>query len=179
MRSLLAVEEQVVESLGPVPLQIGPDALRRAFGLYPTGVAALCRQEGEDQIGMVVSTFSPVSLDPPLVSVCLQLTSTTWPRLASPGNRIGLSLLSNRQEREGGQLARKGGGNFDGVNTTSTPSGALFLLDAMAWFECSVSGSVEAGDHTIAVLSVHEMAVDLSAEPLVFHGSRFRRLGLV
>ena len=59
-----------------------PAALRRAFSCFPSGVVAVCAHEGGSAfLGMAASSFSTVSLDPPLVSVCVQNTSTTWPRL--------------------------------------------------------------------------------------------------
>ena len=64
------------------PLVTDSTALRQAFGHIPSGVVAVCGYTGSERIGMAVSTFVPVSLDPPLVAFCVQTTSTTWPRLS-------------------------------------------------------------------------------------------------
>lgn len=55
--------------------------LRRAFGCFPTGVAAVCAVAETGPVGMAVSSFTSVSLEPPLLSVCMQNSSTTWPTL--------------------------------------------------------------------------------------------------
>lgn len=57
-------------------------ALREAFAHVPSGVVAICADVDGERVGMAASTFVPVSLDPPLVSFCVQHTSTTWPRLS-------------------------------------------------------------------------------------------------
>jgi flavin reductase (DIM6/NTAB) family NADH-FMN oxidoreductase RutF len=72
----------VSETLTEVPPDFAPSLLRQAFGCFPSGVLALSgvRADGTP-VGMAVSAFVPVSLDPPLVQVCIQRSSTTWPLL--------------------------------------------------------------------------------------------------
>ncbi|OQS19008.1 oxidoreductase, partial [Nocardia donostiensis] len=65
--------------LSEVPDGVG---LRRAFAHFPSGVVAVCAEIDGQRYGIAVSTFVPVSLDPPLVSFCVQNTSATWQRLS-------------------------------------------------------------------------------------------------
>ncbi|NEW58792.1 flavin reductase family protein [Nocardia cyriacigeorgica] len=67
--------------------------LRREFANFPSGVVAVCARVDGVPHGMAVATFVPVSLDLPLVSFCVQNTSSTWPRLTT-ASRLGLSLLA-------------------------------------------------------------------------------------
>src|SRR5215831_508547 len=83
---------------------VDPTALRRTFGSFPTGVAAVCGSVNGEPIGLVVSSFVSVSLAPPLVSICLTKESRTWARLRLAG-RIGISVLSERHGAVCRQLA--------------------------------------------------------------------------
>ncbi|GGR47318.1 flavin reductase (DIM6/NTAB) family NADH-FMN oxidoreductase RutF [Nocardioides luteus] len=150
--------------------------LRKVFGLYPTGVAVLAALVDGVPEGIAVSSFTSVSLDPPLVSVCIAHSSSTWPRLGS-ASRIGLSVLSADQEQAGRQLASKEGDRFAGLAWSETPEGAVFLDGAGAWLNLEVEQEVPAGDHDIVLLRVHDLGSEFDThEPLVFHASQFRRL---
>ncbi|MFJ6215503.1 flavin reductase family protein [Streptomyces sp. NPDC092296] len=152
-----------------------PTALRRVFGAFPTGVTALAALVDGEPVGMTASSFIPVSLDPPLVSVCAALTSRTWPRLRRAA-RLGVSVLSGAQEGVSRQLATRGVERFAGLEWHRTGEDAVLLGGASAWFDCSIEREIGAGDHTIVLLRVHVMGVDPQAPPLVFHGSRYRTL---
>ncbi|WP_033291786.1 flavin reductase family protein [Amycolatopsis jejuensis] len=152
-----------------------PIHLRKMFGAFPSGVAALCAQAGGRPIGMAASTFTPVSLDPPLVSVCIRRSSGTWARLRRLPS-LGVSILGADHERAARQLSAKAGDRFTGLKTVPTPDGALHLAEACAWFECALDAELPAGDHVIAVLRITRTGHGEAGEPLVFHASRYRRL---
>lgn len=149
--------------------------LRKAFGCFPSGVTAVCALVGGEPVGMAVSSFTSVSLTPPLLSVCIQESSSTWPRLRDL-KRLGLSVLAEDQDAACRRLADKDRDRFAGVHWRATPDGAVFVDGASAWFECSLSTELPGGDHTIALLEIHRLRTDPATSPLVFHGSRFRRL---
>src|SRR5690606_13074244 len=75
--------------VGMTTVELG---LRRVYGAYPTGVTAVAGLVGGRPVGIAASSFVPVSLTPPLVSVCVAHTSTTWPLLRDLP-RIGISVL--------------------------------------------------------------------------------------
>jgi flavin reductase (DIM6/NTAB) family NADH-FMN oxidoreductase RutF len=152
-----------------------PLALRRVFGAFPTGVTALAALLDGAPVGMAASTFVPVSLDPPLVSVCAALTSTTWPRLRT-ADRLGISVLSAGQEGASRRLSSAGADRFAGLGWRSTPSGAVLLDGAAAWFECSPVRELPAGDHVIALLRLHALSAAPDPRPLVFHAGGYRAL---
>lgn len=98
--------------------------LRRLFGLFPTGVTALGAMEDARPVGMTASAFVAVSLNPPLVSVCIKRGSWTWRRLrARP--RIGISFLGDSHAVAARQLAQTGDNRFSGLDYQVGPEGAL------------------------------------------------------
>lgn len=156
-------------------LRADPVELRRAFGCFPSGVTAVCTLVDGVPDGMAASSFTSVSVDPPLVSVCVQDTSTTWPRLRHR-KRLGVSVLAESQDVTCKNLAMKTGDRFAGVDWTATDEGAVFVRGATVWLDCSVYEEVTAGDHLIVLLHIHGLRAEPDVAPLVFHGSRFRQL---
>jgi flavin reductase (DIM6/NTAB) family NADH-FMN oxidoreductase RutF len=160
----------------PSPSQVlDPHRLRRVFGVFPSGVAAVAAIVDGAPAGLAVSSFTSVSLDPPLVSVCVAHTSSTWPKLRA-ATRLGVSILSAAQERAGRQLAGRGADRFAELDWRTTAAGAVLLDGAAGWLDTSVEQEVRAGDHDVIVLRVHDLDANHDVSPLVFHASRFHRL---
>jgi flavin reductase (DIM6/NTAB) family NADH-FMN oxidoreductase RutF len=149
--------------------------LRRVFSAFPSGVTAVAALIDGAPVGIVASSFTSVSLDPPLVSVSIAHASTTWPILRA-ASRFGLSVLAEDQERAGRQLSARNADRFDALEWRATGDGAVLLEGASAWLECSTHAQYRAGDHDIIVLQVHDLDADHDIRPLVFHASQFRRL---
>ena len=149
--------------------------LRHVFGAFPSGVAAVAAIVAGLPVGITASSFTSVSLDPALVSVCIGHSSRTWPLLRQ-APRIGVSILSAAQERACRQLAGRGADRFAELSWRGTGEGAVLLDGASGWLETSIEAQVRAGDHDIVVLRVHDLDADHDISPLVFHASRFRRL---
>lgn len=150
-------------------------ALRTVYGAFPTGVTAVATLIDGTPAGLVASSFTTVSLAPPLVSVCMAHTSGTWPVLRR-AERLGISVLGAEHRSICRQLAGPSDERFTGVAWRPTPDGAVLLDGAGAWFECSVDKEVRAGDHDIVVLRVHDLHADKAVDPLVFHASALRSL---
>lgn len=157
------------------PGKLTPSSLREAFGHFPSGVVAVAAEVGGTRVGMAASTFVPVSLDPPLVSFCVQNTSTTWPKLRDVPV-LGISVLGEAHDAAACTLAAKTGDRFAGLETVSNSGGAVFIKGTSVWLESAVEKLVPAGDHTIVVLRVTDLTVDPGVAPIVFHRSVFRRL---
>ena len=151
-------------------------SLREAFSHFPTGVIAIAAEVDGTLVGLAASTFVPVSLDPPLVSFCVQNTSTTWPKLRDRP-RLGISVLGEAHDEAARTLAARTGDRFAGLQTVSTENGAVFIEGTSVWLESSIEHSVRAGDHTIVILRVDDITVHPDVAPIVFHRSTFRRLG--
>lgn len=155
---------------------LNPASLREAFGHFPSGVIAIAAELDGTRVGLAVSTFVPVSLDPPLVSFCVQNSSTTWPRLKD-APYLGISVLGESHDVAARTLAAKTGDRFAGLETSSTERGAVFVHGTSVWVESAIEQLIPAGDHTIVVLRVSDIAVHDDVAPIVFHRSTFRRLG--
>lgn len=157
------------------PSKLTPSSLREAFGHFPSGVIAIAAEVDGAPVGMAASTFVAVSLDPPLVSFCVQNTSATWPRLQGV-SRLGISVLGETHDVAARTLAAKTGDRFAGLQTVSSDGGAVFIKDTAVWLETMIEQLVPAGDHIIVVLRVSDVMVDAEITPIVFHRSAFRRL---
>jgi flavin reductase (DIM6/NTAB) family NADH-FMN oxidoreductase RutF len=148
--------------------------LREAFGHFPSGVVAVAALVDGAPVGLAASSFTSVSLDPPLVSVSVANTSRTWPVL-SAAPRLGVTVLAAHHGDACRRLAGPVEHRFDGLAWTVRPQGAVVLDDGLAQFDCSIHREVEAGDHTIVLLELHAVAEHVPAEPdapLLFHRSR-------
>ena len=155
---------------------LSPSSLREAFGHFPSGVVAIAAEVDGVREGLAASTFVAVSLDPPLVSFCVQNTSTTWPKLQGVP-RLGISVLGESHDVAARALAARTGDRFAGLETVSRSSGAVFIKGTSLWLESEIEQLIPAGDHTIVVLRVGDVAIDAQVAPIVFHRSSFRRLG--
>jgi flavin reductase (DIM6/NTAB) family NADH-FMN oxidoreductase RutF len=153
---------------------LGQAELRRVLAAFPTGVAAVAAVIDGEPAGLAANSFVSVSLDPPLVSVCIAHTSTTWPALRT-ADRLGISVLGDHQEAASRQLSSRDGARFAGLTWRVTGDRAVLLCEASAWFECSIEQEIAAGDHDIVLLRVHDLGAS-EVMPLVFHGSTYRQL---
>jgi flavin reductase (DIM6/NTAB) family NADH-FMN oxidoreductase RutF len=158
------------------PTDLSPTTLREAFGHFPSGVIAIAAEVEGIRVGLAASTFVPVSLEPPLVSFCVQNISETWPKLKDLPY-LGISVLGESHDEAARTLATKTGDRFAGLQTTSTHTGAVFVEGTSVWLESSIEQLIPAGDHTIVILRVSDITVHADVAPIVFHRSTFRRLG--
>lgn len=149
--------------------------LRAAFGVFPTGVVAVASEVDGELVGLAASSFTSVSLDPPLVSFSVATTSKTWPTLRRAAH-LGLTVLAEHHGEVCRQLAGPVQHRFDGVAVSATDEGAVTLNEGLARFDCTIYREVEAGDHTIVILKLHAVAHTDTSLPLVFHRSVFGTL---
>lgn len=159
---------------------VDPLELRRVFGGFPSGVAALSANVAGQPSVLVASSFQVgVSLDPPMVLFSVQKSSTTWPLLRS-AERIGVSILSTSHAHTVRQLASADrSARLEGIEYASSEKGAVFIAGASAWLECEITHDYDAGDHRIIVFTVIATDIDEEAAPLVFHRSGFHGLSTI
>jgi DNA-binding SARP family transcriptional activator/flavin reductase (DIM6/NTAB) family NADH-FMN oxidoreductase RutF len=137
-------------------------ALRDAFGRFATGVALVTTEIDGSPLGLIVSSFAAVSLEPPLVSFCPQRESMTWRRMRRAG-RFAVHVLSAAH----GDYARRAA--TPGADRFADPS---VVRDALATIECDIEAEHPAGDHTIVVGRVRRLEVG-GGEPLVYYAGGF------
>ncbi|MBL7252788.1 flavin reductase family protein [Paractinoplanes lichenicola] len=151
---------------------LDPIRLRQAFGIFPSGVVAVAAEVDGVCLGLAASSFTSVSLDPPLVSFSIANTSKTWPDLRRAAH-LGVTILADRHGGLARQLAGPVASRFDNVDCLFSPDGAVTLPDGLAQFDTTIYREVEAGDHTIVLLRLHAVQQADHSLPLVFHRSAF------
>jgi flavin reductase (DIM6/NTAB) family NADH-FMN oxidoreductase RutF len=148
--------------------------IRKAFGLRPEPVCAIttCDEWGE-RIGMTATAVTSVSLDPPMLLVCVKSKALIASSLRA-GMPFVVHFLTAQQEEIARRLASPIEDKFQGVSHRMNATGAARLDEAGAILECEPSQIHEAGDHIIVI--GHVTRVDVSATdapPLLFHGGAF------
>lgn len=153
--------------------------LRRAFGMFATGVTVVTTG-GAEPHGMTANSFASVSLDPPLVLVCVECHAVMHRALLDTG-RFGVSVLASDQAPVARHFADRrrplGARQFDVVEwKPGAYSGAPMLSGAVAHFECDVWRSYDGGDHTIFLGLLRRLDRQLDEDVLLFLGGQFLRL---
>ena len=153
---------------------IGPDDFRRLLGHFATGVTIVTTSDPDGRpAGLTVSAFASLSLDPPLVLVCVDHKAQSYPALKD--NRgFAVNVLATEHEALSRRFASTRLDKFDGVAYRMSPLGLPLLGGALAHVECvTVNRHVE-GDHTIFVGRVEAGAV-ADGEPLLYHRGKYKR----
>lgn len=147
---------------------IDAQRFRKVLGHYPTGVCVVTAAPADGPpVGMVVGSFTSVSLDPPLVAFLPDKASTSWPRIHMTG-AFCVNVLTSDQEPLCRQFAQKGGDKFKGVNWRPAPTGSPILDGALAWIDCDIEQTIESGDHYIVVGRVRDLDLGDKGLPLAF-----------
>jgi flavin reductase (DIM6/NTAB) family NADH-FMN oxidoreductase RutF len=157
----------------PVDRQLFKAALRR----WASGVAIVTTRVGERVAGMTVSSFSAVSLDPPLVLFCADRRALTEPLVAEAGV-FAVNVLAADQFELSARFALAGNESlrFEGIAWRSGPSGSPWLPGSLAVLDCRVVAAHAAGDHVIYVGEVEAAEFDAEREPLAYYDAAYRRL---
>jgi flavin reductase (DIM6/NTAB) family NADH-FMN oxidoreductase RutF len=148
-------------------------ALRHVMGSFISGVTIVSTVWQDVAHAMTATAFSSVSLDPPLVLVCVSKSSRFHAAVLSSG-RWAVSLLRHDQKPIARHFSNKGRDlltQFDRVPHTSAPvSGAPLIVGAHSWLECETYATYDGGDHTIVVgLLVRASQRAPSGRPLTYY----------
>jgi flavin reductase (DIM6/NTAB) family NADH-FMN oxidoreductase RutF len=147
--------------------------LRQVMGHFATGVTIITAIDGGEPVGLTAQSFTSLSLDPPLILFCPGTTSSTWPRIEKAGY-FTVNILGEAQEAVCRTFAVSGGDKFaEVVWTPSEITGSPLLEDVLAWVDCSVLETHEAGDHIIVVGRVLDLGVEQEGKPLLFYRGGF------
>jgi flavin reductase (DIM6/NTAB) family NADH-FMN oxidoreductase RutF len=128
---------------------LDPRALRHAFGAFTTGVTVVTTLgEGEIPWGFTANSFTSVSLEPPLLLVCIAKTSGSFKAFVETGH-FAVNVLASGQRETAMTFAAGGRDKFRSLDWRGEASGAPVLAGCVAWFDCAVEERIEAGDHVI------------------------------
>ncbi|KQS83500.1 MULTISPECIES: flavin reductase family protein [unclassified Rhizobium] len=126
-------------------------ALRDAFGAFLTGVTVVTTVDRTGApIGFTANSFTSVSLDPPLLLVCLAKTSRNYATLTS-AKGFGVNILSESQKDVSNTFARPVEDRFAAVDWRPGPYGSPVFANVAAWFDCATHEVIDAGDHVILI----------------------------
>jgi flavin reductase (DIM6/NTAB) family NADH-FMN oxidoreductase RutF len=146
---------------------IDPATYRHALSHYPTGVTVVTGMDDEGwPLGLTIGTFTSVSLDPPLVGFLPAKASRGWRQIAATGS-FCVNVLRHEQEDLCRQFARRPEDRFEGLSWRTSPGGSPILGGVLAWMDCTIESTVDAGDHWFVMGRVQHLEVR-SGLPLVF-----------
>lgn len=153
--------------------------MRQIFGRFATGITVVTAGR-EIPRGMTANSFTSVSLDPPLVLVCIQRNISMHETIRACGS-FAVSVLAAHQERVARLFADRkrprGQGEFDAVNAIPGPhTGAPILSGALAWLECKLVTVYDGGDHSIFIGEVQALGRGNTEDALLFYDGGFHRL---
>lgn len=154
---------------------VSSEEFRLACGRFATGVAiAAVRDESGVPHGLTVSSFTSVSLEPPLVLICLGHAVTNIEEFRH-ARHFGLSFLRVEQRSLSDHFARKGHDKFDGVDWHCGQTGVPLIANALGAIECVAYQRFTSGDHDIFVGEVVHVDV-ADGSPLIYYASSYRKL---
>lgn len=162
----------MMETAAPTDAPIDHIALRRAFGTFVTGVTVITtRDEDGTPRGMTANSFTSVSLDPPLLLVCVAKSASSYHAFTS-ARCFAVNILHEGQVDVSGTFASKSQDKFQSVTHDHIHTGAPVLTDSLTWFDCTTSKTVDAGDHAILIGEVRAFGTSPTA-PLGFCRGRY------
>jgi flavin reductase (DIM6/NTAB) family NADH-FMN oxidoreductase RutF len=150
---------------------------RHALGAFATGVTVITTR-GEDHLfGMTANAFTSVSLDPPLVLVCV-IRGTTGAQVIEQNAAFAVNILGAHQEPISRYFASRdrprGLEAFNEIPHMTVVTGCPIITGAAGFLDCRLHAAHEAGDHIIFIGEVLALAHNPDVEPLVYHGGRYR-----
>jgi flavin reductase (DIM6/NTAB) family NADH-FMN oxidoreductase RutF len=149
---------------------------RTILGHFATGVTVVTGHGPDGPSGLAANSFTSVSLEPPLVLVCMAHESTTWPVIRASG-RFAVNILGEHQEETCRRFGARSGDRFEGVGWTTGKTGSPILHEAIAYVDCIIDAEHEAGDHVIVVGRVVDLGQPAEGGPLLFWRGGYARLG--
>ena len=153
-----------------------PRTLRDALGCFATGVTVVtCLDEAEAPAGLTVNSFTSVSLEPPLLLVCLHKEAASAPALVA-ASHFAINVLQTGQQPASITFSTRGEDRFGCTPWSRGEAGAPILEESLCVFECERYAVYDGGDHHILVGQVVKASFDAGLDPLLFFRGSYRRL---
>lgn len=161
------------------PYSVTGDQFREVMGNYPTGVVIVTAiaDDGE-RLGMVLGSFTSVSLDPPLVGFLPMKDSKTFARLQT-ATSICINILASDQESACRVFASPVPDRWERVGWRPSPSGAPILNGVVGWVDCEYVSVTDAGDHWFVLARVTALDAERDCLPLLFFQRGYGRFSPV
>jgi flavin reductase (DIM6/NTAB) family NADH-FMN oxidoreductase RutF len=169
--------QQVALEPGVTPQEFSGADFRAALGAFATGVTVITTRGVDHPYGMTANAFSSVSLDPPLVLVCV-ISGTTGAETIERNGVFAVNILGAHQEPLSHYFASRdrpaGAEAFREIPQSTAVTGSPILDGAAGYVDCRLDAAHEAGDHQIFIGEVVALGVDPEVPPLLFHNGRYR-----
>jgi 3-hydroxy-9,10-secoandrosta-1,3,5(10)-triene-9,17-dione monooxygenase reductase component len=141
---------------------------RATLGQFCSGVVVATGMLEGVPAGFAAQSFSSLSLDPPLVALFPGKQSSSWPKLRDSGS-FCINVLSAQQQAVCESFAQSGADKFAGLEWRTGVTGSPILSGVLAYIDCELDAEHDAGDHTIAVGRIRDLAImEADAQPLLF-----------
>ncbi|NRF94382.1 flavin reductase family protein [Paenibacillus frigoriresistens] len=144
---------------------------REALGSFATGVTVIGVNNDQTVHGMTANAVSSVSLDPPLILICVDHRAKTLPMIREAG-AFSVNILSKEQENISRYFANQPLDQIPEFTFTNQETEAPILNNALTALDCKVHQEVEAGDHTIFIGRVQNIIIN-SGQPLCFFKGKY------
>jgi flavin reductase (DIM6/NTAB) family NADH-FMN oxidoreductase RutF len=152
---------------------------RDVLGAFATGVTVITTRGPDEPYGMTANAFSSLSLDPPLVLICV-IKGTQGAEAIERNGMFAVNILAEDQEAISRYFASRsrprGPEAFAEISHSSSATGAPILDDVTAYLDCRLRASHDAGDHVIFIGEVMAIGGQHEARPLLFHRGQYRYL---
>ena len=156
--------------------RLAPEEFRDIIGHFASGVTVVTALHDDTPYGTTASAVSSLSLEPPMLLVCLNRESSTG-RAIGAARRFAVNILGEDQPDAAMRFARKGPDKFKDVRIVPGEWDEPLLADALATLECTVVEEVTGGTHTVFLAEVHRASARAGA-PLAYFRGQFGRLEL-
>jgi 3-hydroxy-9,10-secoandrosta-1,3,5(10)-triene-9,17-dione monooxygenase reductase component len=140
-------------------MTIDPMDYRKTLGTYPTGVVVVTAATPEGPVGVVIGSFTSVSLEPPLVGFLPGKTSTSWPKIAGTG-KFCVNILADDQLHVVNAWGREGKKFDETPHHAAEATGSPIIDGVLSWIDCSLDTQADAGDHWWILGAIEGMAVE-------------------
>ena len=150
-------------------------SFRDALARFATGVAFVTAAPDGEPAGLIINSFTSVSLEPPLISFCPSRSSLTWSRIRR-ARSFGVNVLARQHEHFVTRASPPGADRFADLDWEPGHGGAPLITDALATLECQIVAEHPTGDHWIVVGQVDNLDISPTKDPLVFFAGAFRGL---
>ncbi|WP_221563117.1 flavin reductase family protein [Alkalihalobacillus sp. TS-13] len=148
---------------------------RETLGQFATGVTVITSKTEDKLIGLTANAFSSLSLDPPLILICIDKTASSM-RAFKHNRPFVVNILQQNQENDCWRFAKKSEDKFKDCSYDLTEDGVPILKNNLATLQCHVNSILEGGDHYIVTGLVKDTVIDEQAEPLLFFRGKLNRM---
>jgi flavin reductase (DIM6/NTAB) family NADH-FMN oxidoreductase RutF len=151
------------------------EQFKAAVGKYPTGITVISTKYNGKPYGFTANSFASVSLEPTLISFCLNVKAGSFEAFTNSKHFV-INILSSSQSEIATRFSSHNINKFQNLDYTENEHGAPIIGNVLSFLECEKYDQIEAGDHYIFVGKVLRAVVSSLGTPLVYYAKSYREL---